>query len=141
MESGLTYTYLSSRFEWSDCNVHQSLHYLGIPVNLVVYLWNTNPNWKIYLSGGFMVEKGLRAIYRQERQITSEHRITTVRSHIDGLQWSLNGGLGINYRLEKGWGIYFEPRVGYSFDSNQPVSIRTEYPIYFGFNLGLNYEF
>ena len=141
VESGLVYTYLSSRFEWSGYDVHQYLHYLGIPVNMVVYLGNSKSNWRVYLSGGFMVEKGLRAIYRQERQIQSEHRITTVRSHIPGLQWSLNGGLGINYKLEKGWGIYFEPRFGFSFDCNQPVSIRTEYPIYFGVNLGLNYEF
>ena len=140
METGLVYTYLASHFEWSCHDVHQSLHYLGIPINMVVYLWNSKPNWRIYLSGGFMAEKGLRAVYRQERQIQSEHRITTVRSSIDGLQWSLNGGLGVNYRFEKGWGIYFEPRAGYSFDNNQPISIRTEWPVYFGIHLGLNYQ-
>ena len=143
VESGLVYTYLASRFEWSDWsgyNVHQSLHYVGIPVNMVIYLWNSKSNWQIYFSGGFMVEKGIRAIYRQERQQVSEQRITTVRSSIDGLQWSLNGALGVNRRLEKGWSIYFEPRAGYSFDCNQPVSIRTEWPVYFGIHLGLNYQ-
>lgn len=139
-ETGLVYTFLSSRYEWEGYHVNQSLHYVGIPVNMVVYLWNSNPNWRVYLSGGFMAEKGLRAIYRQERQLPSEHRITTVKSSINGLQWSLNGALGINYKLEKGWGIYFEPRVGYSFDCNQPVSIRTEMPVFFGINMGLNYE-
>jgi len=141
VESGLVYTYLASSFKWSGYNVHQSLHYVGVPFNMVVYLWNSKPNWRIYLSGGVMVEKGLRGIYRQEMQMWSEHRTTTVKSSsIDGWQWSLNSALGINYRLEKGWGIYFEPRVGYSFDCNQPVSIRTEWPMYVGVNLGLNYE-
>jgi len=140
METGLVYTYLASYFVWSGHDAQQSLHYVGIPFNLVINLWNNNPNWRIYFSGGFMLEKGIRAIYRQERLISSEHRITTVRSSIRGVQGSLNGGLGIDYRLEKGWGIYFEPRVGYSFGSNQPVSVRTEYPIYFGIHLGLNYE-
>ena len=143
METGLVYTYLTSQFGWSDqagYDVRQSLHYVGIPVNMTVYLWNSKPNWRIYLSGGFAVEKGLRAIYRQEKWQESEFRITTVKSSVDGLQWSLNGALGVNYRLEKGWGVYFEPRVGYSFDCKQPVSIRTECPIYFGVYLGLNYE-
>ena len=140
IESGLVYTCLMSHFKWPDHDARQSLHYVGVPVNMAVYLWKSNPNWRMYLSGGFTVEKGLRAVYRQERQMLSEHRITTVKSSIDGWQWSLNSAWGIIYRLEKGFGIYFEPRVGYSFDCNQPVSIRTEWPVYFGVNLGLNYE-
>jgi len=141
VESGLVYTYLSSRFEWQDYDARQSLHYVGIPVNLVVYLWNSKTNWRVYLSGGMMAEKGLRAIYRQERRWGNEIQNTTVKkSSIDGWQWSLNSALGINYRIDKGFGIYFEPRVGYSFDCNQPVSIRTEWPVYIGIHLGLNYE-
>ena len=145
IESGLVYTYLSSRFEWSvlstSYNVHQNLHYLGIPVNMLVYLWNSNPNWQVYFSGGFMVEKGLRAIYNQEMRTISQIRNTMInKSSIDGVQLSVNGAFGANYRLYKSWGIYFEPRIGYSFDCNQPISIRTEWPVYFGFNLGLNYE-
>ena len=141
VESGLIYTCLSSQYKWSGYDVHQSLHYVGIPVNMSVYLWHANPNWRIYLSGGAMAEKGLRGIYRQEMRMGNEHRTTTVkRSAIDGMQWSLNGALGVIYRLEKGFGIYLEPRVGYSFDCNQPVSIRTEWPVYFGINVGLNYE-
>jgi hypothetical protein len=141
IESGLVYTCLSSRFRWEDYDVHQSLHYAGIPVNMAVYLWQARPNWRIYLSGGFTVEKGLRAIYRQNRRLGNEIRTTTVRSSIDGLQWSLNGGLGINYRFNRGFGIYFEPRAGYAFDCGQPISMRTEWPIFVGINMGLNYEF
>ena len=141
LESGFVYTYLASRYEWSGYDVQQGLHYVGVPANMVVYLWNSKPNWQIYLSGGFMVEKGLRGIYKQERWHESEHRTTTVKSSsINGWQWSLNGALGINYRLEKGWGVYFEPRVGYSFDCNQPVSIRTEMPVFVGVSMGLNYQ-
>ena len=141
VESGLVYTYLSSRFEGEGYNAHQSLHYIGIPVNMAVYFGNSKSNWRAYLSGGFMVEKGLRAKFVQQENWVSASRNTTVKSSaISGLQWSLNGALGVNYRLEKGWGIYFEPRVGYSFDCNQPISIRTEKPLFFGINMGLNYE-
>ena len=145
VETGLVYTNLESRFEWSEWgttyDARQTLHYVGVPVNLVIYILDTSPNWRIYLSGGFAVEKGLRATYRQKSQWRNQNQTTTVKkSSIDGLQWSLNSALGVNYKIEKGWGIYFEPRVGYSFDCNQPASIRTESPVYFGINLGLNYE-
>ena len=138
IESGLLYTYLSSRFEWDNYNVHQSLHYLGIPVNIKLILWNLNHNWNIYSSAGIVIEKGLRAIYRQE--IISEERFTKAESSIKGLQWAVNGALGINYKLVKGWGLFFEPRIGYSFKNEQPISIRTEYPFHFGISIGLNYE-
>jgi len=88
-----------------------------------------------------MVEKGLQAVYRQEENWGNHIRPTTEKSSIDGLQWSLNLGFGVRYKLEKGWGIYFEPRAGYSFDNNQPISIRAEYPFFFGVNFGLNYGF
>jgi len=140
LESGLEYTYLSSRFKWGGYDVNQSLHYLGIPVYGVVYLGNSNSNWRIYLSGGFILEKGLRARYVQKADWGTAVQTTTIKSSIDGLQWSLNGALGIIYRLEKGWGIYFEPRIGYSFDCNQPISVRTEMPVFFGINMGLNFE-
>jgi hypothetical protein len=148
VESGLVYTYLSSNFEWTEWDInytaHQSLHYLGIPVNMVAYLWNPNPSWRIYFSGGFTGEKGLRAIYTQHRktewQWNNAIYTTTVKKKIDGLQWSLNSAVGVNYKFHKEFGIYFEPRVGYSFDNNQPISIRTEWPVYIGINVGLNYE-
>ena len=145
LESGLIYTYLASRFAWSEqwttYNVHQRLHYLGIPVNLVVSLWDTKPNWKIYFSAGITVEKGLRAIYTQEMKSVNSYGHTLVKSAIDGLQWSLNGAIGVNYSLNKNLGLYLEPRFGYCFDNNQPISMRTEWPFFVGFGMGLNIQF
>ena len=148
IESGLVYTYLSSNFEFKSLGsnsgsnkVNHSLHYVGIPVNILAFLWNSNSNWQIYASGGIMAEKGVRAIYNQEMRVVNKIHTTSVKaSSIEGLQWSLNGALGINYRLEKGWGIYFEPRIGYSFDCDQPTSARTEWPLYYGMRLGFSYE-
>ena len=143
VETGLIYNCLKSHFAWSsrsEYDVRQSLHYAGIPVNLVGYLNNNaKTNWRVYVSGGIVVEKGVHAVYRQERKLNNEIRTTTVRSSIDGFQWSLNGAIGVNYRLEKGFGIYLEPRVGYFFKNNQPISIRTEWPVNFGVSFGVNY--
>lgn len=142
IESGIIYTYLESRFTWPGYHARQSLHYIGIPVHAVANLWTSQPHWSIYFSAGFTVEKGVRAIYSQEQRTETKIHNTIVKSSIDGFQWSLNSAIGVNYRLSHRLGIYFEPQFGYSFNSHppQPISIRTEWPLYIGFGAGINYH-
>ena len=144
IECGVVYTYLASRFSWTqsgvEYNVRQSLHYVGIPVNLVGYIWNKRPDWKIYFSLGVMVEKGLRGIYKQERLSTNRSTFTTIKSSIEGVQWSLNGAIGVSYRIKKDFSLYFEPKTGYFFDCTQPISMRTEWPFVIGFGIGVSYQ-
>ena len=141
VESGLVYTFLSTSFKWSGYDVRQRLHYIGVPINMVAYLWKNNPNWRIYLSGGAMVEKGLRNISTQEERRGDRMHTMIVKTSVDGFQWSVNGALGVNYKIAKGFGLYFEPRLSYCFDNDQPISMRTEWPLSVGINVGLNYEF
>lgn len=141
IETGLMYTYLSSRFNSASpgdeaIEAKQELHYLGIPLNAVVYLWD-NSNWSVYMSAGVMGEKGLKRNYTYTKRNTNG----AIKEGIDGLQWSLNASVGISYRLYQDWGIYVEPRYSYFFDNNQPVSIRTDKQSIFGFNAGLRFEF
>ncbi len=137
IETGLTYTYLSSRFgSGNAAEAKQELHYLGIPLNAVVYLWSSS-NWNIYISAGGMGEKGLRRNYTYTG-INSEASISEGINH---MQWSLNASVGISYRVYKDWGIYFEPKYSYFFDNDQPASIRTDNKNCFGFNGGIRFEF
>lgn len=144
IETGLTYTYLSSKFQKKaikSLEARQELHYLGIPVNVVLYLWNSS-NWNIYLSAGGMVEKGLT--YKYTEDIYDKNNSTAVvhdKGSISGLQWSLNASLGASYMFYNDWSIYFEPRFSYYFDNKQPISIRTEKPSVFGLGAGLRYKF
>lgn len=142
VEAGLMYTYLSSKFNNSGhARAKQELHYLGIPVNVVVYIWN-NPNWSIYASAGGMAEKGLRMNLTQSvYQGNNPPSELSVKESIDGLQWSINASIGISYKFYQNWGLYFEPRYSYFFDNNQPFSIRTENSQTFGLSAGLRYEF
>jgi opacity protein-like surface antigen len=144
IETGLTYTYLSSKFRKKaikSLEARQELHYLGIPVNIVLYLWNSS-NWNIYLSAGGMVEKGLR--YKYTEDIYDKNNNTAAvhdKGSISGLQWSLNASLGASYMFYDDWSIYFEPRFSYYFENKQPISIRTEKPSVFGLGAGLRYKF
>ncbi len=143
IESGLVYTYLSAKYiyEGSSHELRQRLHYLGIPANIVAYVWTSNPNWKLYVSAGGMIEKGLRNITIDTYSQSYQDREFTTKTSIDGLQYSLNGAFGINYCFDSGFGLYLEPRVSYYFDNNQPTSIRSDWPLTVGINAGLNYMF
>ncbi|MCD8264927.1 MAG: PorT family protein [Tannerellaceae bacterium] len=88
IETGLIYTYLSSELMYRGSSRKESrlnLHYIGIPVNLVVGLWEQN-SWEVYLSGGFTVEKGVRATLRQKEHFSDGIVHTTIRSGIPGVQ-------------------------------------------------------
>lgn len=143
METGLVYTYLASRMTKSgkvSYNSRMNLHYLGIPVNLVVKLWS-NPKWNIYMSGGVMLEKGLRLKQTQEEFSFNGSETLVEKKGIRGVQWSLNGAAGVSYRLHREWSIYLEPRISYYFDDDQPVSIRTENSVIVGLGAGFRFEF
>lgn len=143
IETGLIYTYLSTEYDVTGNLPHKAtlnLHYLGIPANLIVNLWDKR-QWNFYLSGGGMVEKGLQAVNKQKNNINYYSLQDKKKSHISGLQWSLNGGLGISYNLYKDMNLYVEPTVSYYFDCNQPLSKRTEDPLNFSIRAGIRYDF
>jgi len=144
VETGLTYTYLSTTMKKAGTphyQAKQEIHYLGIPLNLVVYLWN-DPKWNVYLSAGGMLEKGLKGIYTQDMYLNGQKADDTrTRSSVDGVQWSLNASAGVSYSFYQGWGLYVEPRISYYFDNDQPISIRTEKSTVFGLGAGLRYKF
>lgn len=140
LETGLVYTYLSSRFSSGSgkyrSEAKQQLHYLGIPLNAVIYLWD-NPKWNLYLSAGGMAEKGLQRKYSSDGNGVK----TNLTESINGMQWSLNASVGISYRFYQNWDVYFEPRFSHYFDNNQPRSIRTDNKNIFGFTAGFRVGF
>jgi len=150
IETGLVYTYLSTTYRWNDISwgwndrtfdATQQLHYLGIPLNGVIYLWKNNPKWNAYLSAGVMLEKGLWMRTARNEHWRYSTITTTQKSNIEGWQWSLNSSLGISYRIADKMELYFEPRVSYFFDNDQPMSIRTDWPVSVGVGGGLRYSF
>lgn len=144
LETGLSYTYLFSRYRRNDDFIYRGTlrqHYIGIPVNLRYTVWQ-NDAWNVYLLGGGSVEKGLRSVYKQE----IEHNggivyHTNLYSRIKGFQFSAQGGVGFSYRLQGNLSLFGEPRIVYYFKNNQPMSARTENPLIFGLNMGIRLRF
>lgn len=142
LESGLVYTYLKSIYRNPgsvEKNGSLQLHYLGIPLNVRVKAIKQS-NWNLYTTAGTMVEKGLRSHYTQEVDNKSVVNNKVVKSSIDGVQWSVSGGVGFDYKLNKELSLFLEPRLTYYLENNQPMSARTEQPLNIGVNGGLRIE-
>jgi predicted porin len=143
LESGLVYTYLQTRYNNTTANspnAQLNLHYLGVPLNLIAKVRN-NPKWEVYFSVGGMLEKGLWSVYQQHTYFATQVYTTTVETGIVGFQWSTNAAIGTTYKFQKNLGIFFEPKVSYFFNNNQPASARTNQPTELGLVAGLRYEF
>ena len=131
--SGINYTRLSSEFSiplYQNIHDSQKLHYLGIPVGLAWQLWSTN-HFRIYLSGGAMVEKCVRADL-EAGSISKKP-----------WQWSVNAAAGTEYTFIRQLGVYLEPSLGYYFDDGTSLEhYYKEHPlapsIEFGLRLHLN---
>ena len=143
IETGLVYTFLSTDMtiiDGSRSEVTLQLHYLGVPANLIVNIFDKR-RWNIYMSAGGMVEKGLVAVSRSKNYYVYKNSEITKNSSVSGLQWSLNGGIGLSYGIYKDLNLYVEPGFSYYFDNDQPISKRTEDPFSFNLKLGLRYDF
>lgn len=141
--SGLTYTHLTSdTFEGSTHSYvdgRQTLHYIGVPINLS-YNVLTIGQLGVYASGGAMVEKAVHGRIRQSFILNgTEYSTTTAHAPLPW-QFSLNLGVGLQYRISPTLGIYTEPGLSYYLPDNS--SLRTIYsdkPLNFSLNLGLRF--
>ncbi len=144
LESGLTYTYLLSKYSDSrplEREASLNMHYLGIPLNGVIYLTD-HPKWNVYFLAGGMMEKGIWSVYQEKTYLSgNEFRKFSDSKHTKGMQWSLNASFGIGYNLYRDLSIYFEPNITYYLKNNQPISARTENPLIVGLSAGVRFRF
>jgi hypothetical protein len=139
LESGLSYTYLTTRLSGNstaDYTAVLDLHYVGLPLNIITSLMSEK-HWEIYVSTGTTIEKGLRSDFKQYEDYGNTLYATEANTSIDGIQMSVNASLGISYRLNQNLSVYLDPKLSYYFENDQPFSIRSELPMLFGLNTGL----
>lgn len=146
IESGISYTLLMSNVNsgGEECyyDEDRTLHYMGVPVNLVWNAWS-GKRFSFYLSGGASVEKcvsghaATRYVLRG-RPISSERRSISVAP----LQWSLAAAAGLQYNLSRRAGLYVEPGMGYYFDNgSETETAYSRRPLNFNLNMGVRISF
>ena len=146
LESGLTYSWLLSTTRTGSDTYYidsrQTLHYLGIPLNIGYSIWDSR--WlRVYVSAGGMMEKcvggSVKADYIHNGDIRNSE---TDRLRVKPLQWSVGASAGLQFNISRLVGIYVEPGVTYRFDSGADVeSVYTDKPVNFNMNLGLRFSF
>lgn len=146
VSSGLTYSLLTSKLRSESVNYfyddRQTLHYLGVPLNINYKLWQNN-NFSTYISAGGLVEKNIAGKLSSDYYIDNKLQSSTdEKISSKQLQWSINSAVGLEYRLSDNFGIYAEPGVAYYFKNNSEIeTIYKERPINFNLSLGLRINF
>ena len=147
IESGLTYSFLSSDLKtgeegavssWSKGV--QSMHYLGIPLNLSFNIFSSR-YFNAYVTAGGLMEKCVRGSLKTDEYLDGKYHgssSTTLRQK--GLQWSVNGAAGIQVNILPQLGLYMEPGVSHHFSNNSKVrTIYSDKPTDFSLSFGLRY--
>lgn len=146
VESGLTYTLLRSDISSGGAECYydedRTLHYMGIPVNLVWNAWS-GKRLTFYLSGGASVEKCVSGRSETRYVLRGRGESTERRSmEIKPLQWSVAAAAGLQYNLSPRTGLYVEPGIGYYFDNgSETETAYSKHPLNFNLNLGIRISF
>lgn len=146
VETGVTYSYLSSDFTVGSGGNRQereqSLHFVGIPLNVDYSLWH-NKLFDLYASAGTMAELNVKGklstteYYGGNALTTDEQSVRTKK-----LQWSVGMAAGAQVNFTPEVGLYVEPGVGYYFRNGSELkSAYSERQWNFNLRLGLRYSF
>lgn len=149
VETGLTYSILSSSVKignsetgknWSSGS--QTLHYIGIPLNISFNILNSR-YVNIYVTGGGMMEKSISGSIKTDEYVDGKFdRTLTTNISPKGLQWSVNAAAGIQANILPQLGFFVEPGVSHHFKNGSRVrSIYTDKPTDFSLGFGLRYSF
>lgn len=149
VETGLTYSILSSSVKignsetgknWSAGS--QTLHYLGIPLNISFNILDSR-YVNIYVTGGGMMEKSISGSIKTDEYVDGKFdRTLTTKISPKGLQWSVNAAAGVQANILPQLGFFVEPGVSHYFKNGSRVrSIYTDKPTDFSLGFGLRYSF
>lgn len=107
VESGVRYSYLRSTAEYQHNRRTDEFksHYIGVPLKLNLSLY-TASKFNIYGSAGAAVDF---PIYARKLSLGKHTDISAPT------QWSLSGGLGLQYHFSPKVSLYVEPSLRYNF--------------------------
>ena len=135
LSSGLVYTRAASDFQQtmsgSTINTQQTLHYIGIPLQLHYTLlqWQT---LSLYANAGGQADVNVKA-----RRTTEG---VPVKVSHDRLQWSLSGAVGVQYPIIPHLALYGEAGARWYIDNNSSLETYfKEHPLSPNLQVGLRF--
>ena len=142
IETGLRYTLLRSDFlsesELINKETIQRIHYIGVPLKFNYRIFTYN-GFSLYGQGGGALDI---PVYGTQSILEYYPKLGTTNKnllHINApLQWSVEGGLGIQYHFTPSFSIYAEPSFKYYFNTGSDIkTIRQDKPFEFSIPIGL----
>ena len=146
LESGLSWTMLSSRFTTSSATSQiadqQTLQYIGIPLSMTFSFLDTRL-FTIYATMGGMVEKCVDGRVKHSEYVSDKLLLSYVdKVSVTPLQWSVSGGAGIQANFSDYVAFFAEPGLSYHFRNDSQVgTIYREHPLDFRFSFGFRVTF
>ena len=139
--TGITYTRLKSEFESEYKKARlvktQKIDYVGIPLKLTYQVWSKG-RFNAYMTGGMAFEMPVHSSLEKKYIITADSSYTLKRDIKPRYQWSVNLGVGVQYKLFKPFSLYLEPNMFYYFrNSSNLETYRTEHPFIITVPFGL----
>ena len=137
LTTGVVYTKLQSEFTQvmrsQQIQQEQTLHYVGIPLNLNYRLW-AYKSFRTYLSAG------VKADWNVATHLETEG--VSQQLSKDRMQWSLNASLGLQYDIIPQLGLYAEPSLSWYPDNGSAIqNYFKDHPLGLGLQVGIRLNF
>ena len=143
LESGFNYSRLTSDFEMgtegNSIHEQQAIHYLGIPVKSLYYMYG-GKQWSLYGSLGLTTEIPVHSTLHSDYYVNGLYEASDKAAFHAPWQFSTTLGLGLQYHLTPSIGFFVEPSLQYYIPTGSNIeTYRTEHPFTFTLPLGIRF--
>lgn len=145
IETGVRYSFMESDFLsesklWEQ-RVNQQIHYIGVPLKFNYLIYSVG-GFSLYGHGGGALDipvSGQQSVWKPSIDMPTPQ---TDKFNIHApLQWSVEGGLGIQYHFTPSFSIFAEPSLHYYFNPGSEIkTIRQEKPFEISIPVGLRFK-
>ena len=145
IQSGLTYSYLASDLSYNSIatsyETKQKLHYIGIPIQAGLRIWESKRS-RSYISAGGQVEKLISGKAITHYTLDKQFSGTLIENISDNkLLFSALASIGIEYMLGKDLSLYAEPGIHYYFKNGNGLNTHyNEQPLNFNITVGFRFH-
>ena len=145
IETGVRYSFMESDFisesKLLEQRMNQQIHYIGVPLKFNYRIYSVE-GFSLYGHGGGALDipvSGQQSVWKSSVDTPTPQ---TDKFHINApLQWSVEGGLGIQYHFTPSFSIFAEPSIHYYFNPGGEIkTIRQEKPFEISIPVGLRFK-
>ncbi len=142
--SGLRYSYLRTDIfaenKYYRSETIQKAHYIGIPLKFNFTAFQTN-KFSVYGQAGFVMNVPVHCSSVKSEYYPNVSVPATSKYNLNmPLQWSAEGGIGIQYHITPTMSIYAEPSINYHFESGSGLNtIMQERQLEFTIPIGIKF--